>query len=122
MRFARLGLKVCIADLGSDRLSNAASLLSKAAPEGSASIMTHETDVSRPGDIHHLREAVSDRFGGTDILMNNAGIQPGSGMFGSADNWERVLNVNLWGVIYGTQIFVPRMIEQGRTGLVVNSL
>src|SRR5688572_19964120 len=75
LRFASLGLKVCIADLGSDRLSKAASLLLKAAPEGSTSIMTHEADVSRLSDIRHLRDAVSDRFGGTDILMNNAGVQ-----------------------------------------------
>ena len=121
MRFARLGLRICIADLGSDRLSNAASLLSKAAPDGSVSIMTHETDVSRISDIRSLSGSVGDRFGGTDILMNNAGIQPGSDMFGPAENWERVLNVNLWGVIYGTQIFVPGMIERGRPGLVINT-
>lgn len=121
MRFAHLGLRVCIADLGSDRLSRAATLLSKAAPAGASRIMSHETDVSRIGDIRRLNDAVRDRFGGTDILMNNAGIQPGSGMFGPAENWERVLNVNLWGVIYGTQVFVPGMIERGRPGLVINT-
>ena len=48
------------------------------------------------------------------VLMNNAGIQPGSGMFGPEENWERVLGVNLWGVIHGTQVFAPGMIERGR--------
>ncbi|MBB5457032.1 SDR family oxidoreductase [Paraburkholderia sp. Cpub6] len=53
--------------------------------------------------------------------MNNAGIQPGSVMFGAAANWERVLDVNLWGVICGTQTFVPAMIARGRPGLVINT-
>lgn len=46
-----------------------------------------------------LEAAVRERFGGTDVLMNNAGVQPGSAMFGPRENWERVLSVNLWGVI-----------------------
>ena len=53
--------------------------------------------------------------------MNNAGVQPGSDMFGPAENWERVLGVNLWGVIHGTQAFVPGMIKRRRPGLVINT-
>ena len=53
--------------------------------------------------------------------MNNAGIQPGSTMFGPEENWQRVFGVNLWGVIHGTQIFAPRMIERGRPGLIINT-
>lgn len=53
--------------------------------------------------------------------MNNAGIQPGSGAFGPAENWERVLAVNLGGVINGAQVFVPGMIERGRPGLVIST-
>jgi NAD(P)-dependent dehydrogenase (short-subunit alcohol dehydrogenase family) len=53
--------------------------------------------------------------------MNNAGIQPGSQMFGPAPNWERVLAVNLWGAINGTQVFTPGMIERGRPGMIINT-
>jgi hypothetical protein len=53
--------------------------------------------------------------------MNNAGVQPGSGAFGPAANWHRVLGVNLWGVVNGVQAFVPGMVERGRPGLVVNT-
>jgi NAD(P)-dependent dehydrogenase (short-subunit alcohol dehydrogenase family) len=121
MRFARLGMKVCIADLGADRLADAATKLASAAPGGGADIMASNVDVSRVEDVSGLEAAVRERFGGTDILMNNAGIQPGSTMFGPAENWQRIIGVNLWGIIHGTQIFAPRMIGRGRPGLIINS-
>jgi NAD(P)-dependent dehydrogenase (short-subunit alcohol dehydrogenase family) len=121
MRFARLGMKVCIADLGADRLADAAAKLSAAAPGGNADIMAMSVDVSQAEAVSAFEAAVHERFGGTDILMNNAGIQPGSTMFGPADNWQRILGVNLWGVIHGSQVFAPRMIERGRPGLIINT-
>lgn len=120
-RMTQLGLRVCIADLGADRLARAAKEVAILAAGGADDVMTLETDVSRIEDLRRLEEAVRDRFGGTDVLMNNAGIQPGSAMFGPAGNWERVLGVNLWGVIHSTQIFVPAMIKRGRPGLVINT-
>ncbi|MGF6935898.1 NAD(P)-dependent dehydrogenase (short-subunit alcohol dehydrogenase family) [Paraburkholderia sp. UCT70] len=120
-RFAQLGLRVCIADLGEDRLAHAKQAIASVAAEGAKDVLAVETDVSRIEDLVRLEAAVRDRFGGTDILMNNAGIQPGSAMFGAAANWERVLDVNLWGVIRGTQTFVPAMIARGRPGLVINT-
>jgi NAD(P)-dependent dehydrogenase (short-subunit alcohol dehydrogenase family) len=120
-RFARLGMKVCIADLGTDRLKQAETKLSSVAPEGAADIMAAAIDVSRADDVVALESAVRKRFGGTDILMNNAGIQPGSKLFGPSENWQRILAVNLWGVINGSQIFAPHMIERGRAGLIINT-
>jgi hypothetical protein len=117
--FARLGLKVCIADLGAERLAAAAAEIAKAAPK--AEVMTQETDVSRLDAVEKLETAVRARFGGTDVLMNNAGIQPGSQMFGPRENWERVLGVNLWGVINGTQVFAPNMIARARPGVIINT-
>ena len=86
MRLAKLGMKICIADNGTDRLREAATQLSAAAPGGAADIMTAVVDVSRIDEVTSLEGAVRERFGGTDLLMNNAGIQPGSAMFGPADN------------------------------------
>ena len=121
MRFAGLGMKVCIADIGADRLAEAAKKLASVAPRGDTSIMTMDVDVSRREDVVALEAAVQKRFGGTDILMNNAGIQPGSKMFGPEHNWQRILGVNLWGVIRGSQVFAPFMIERGRPGLIINT-
>jgi NAD(P)-dependent dehydrogenase (short-subunit alcohol dehydrogenase family) len=121
IRFASLGMRVCIADIGADRLKDAETKLSSVAPGGAANIMTAALDVSRVEQLAGLEVAVRQRFGGTDILMNNAGISPGAGMFGPLENWQRLLAVNLWGVIHGTQTFVPQMIERGRPGLIINT-
>ncbi len=121
MRFAGLGMKVCIADVGTDRLAEAAAKLSAAAKGGAADVMTAAVDVSRWEDVAGLETAVQKRFGGTDILMNNAGIGPDSSSFGPLENWQRILAVNLWGIIHGTQAFAPHMIERGRPGLIINT-
>src|SRR6185295_3474390 len=121
MRFAALGMKVCIADIGADCLKDAATRLSSLAPGGAANVMSATVDVSRADDVAELETAVRQKFGGTDILMNNAGIQPGSKMFGPLENWQRILGVILWGIIHGSQIFAPHMIEHGRPGLIINT-
>ena len=120
-RFAALGMKVCIADLGTNRLAEAETRVSSVSPGGAANVMVMPVDVSRIQDVSALELAARNRFGGTDILMNNAGIQPGSQMFGPLQNWQRILGVNLWGVIYGSQVFAPGMIERRRPGLIINT-
>jgi NAD(P)-dependent dehydrogenase (short-subunit alcohol dehydrogenase family) len=120
-RFAALGMKVCVADLGHDRLAAAEAELVSASPGGAANVMAMAIDVSKVDEVSSLEAAVRERFGGTDLLMNNAGIQPGSSPFGTPDNWQRILAVNLWGVIHGSQVFAPRMIERGRPGLIINT-
>jgi NAD(P)-dependent dehydrogenase (short-subunit alcohol dehydrogenase family) len=121
MRFAGLGMKVCIADLGGDSLTAAEARLSSAAPGGAADVMARAVDVSRIEEVTELESAVRQRFGGADVLMNNAGIQPGSQMFGPLQSWQRIMAVNLWGVIHGSQAFAPGMIARGRPGLIINT-
>jgi NAD(P)-dependent dehydrogenase (short-subunit alcohol dehydrogenase family) len=96
-------------------------VLKAASPSGAANILAVAVDVSRLDEVQRLEAAVREQFGGTDILMNNAGVQPGSGIFGPVANWERVLAVNLWGVIHGSRVFGPSMINRGRPGLVINT-
>jgi NAD(P)-dependent dehydrogenase (short-subunit alcohol dehydrogenase family) len=121
MRFAREGMKVCIADIGADRLKEAEAQLSSTAKGGSANVMSMAVDVSNLDNVKALEAAVRQRFGGADILMNNAGIGPASQMLGPRENWERILAVNLWGIINGTQVFAPNMIARGRPGLIINT-
>lgn len=120
-RFAAMGLRVCIADLGTERLAAAALRIADAAPGGAEAVMAEEVDVSRAADLAGLEAAVAERFGGTDVLMNNAGIQPETGVFGPTDAWKKILAVNLWAVVHGTQAFVPGMIARERPGLIINT-
>ncbi|MCK1712504.1 MULTISPECIES: SDR family NAD(P)-dependent oxidoreductase [unclassified Bradyrhizobium] len=119
MAFARAGMKVCIADVDQGRLAEAATKLSSVAAATNA--MTFAVDVSKAESVAELERAVRERFGGTDVLMNNAGIQPGSTLFGEPDNWQRIIGVNMWGIINGSRIFAPSMVARGRAGLIINT-
>jgi NAD(P)-dependent dehydrogenase (short-subunit alcohol dehydrogenase family) len=117
--FARNGVKVCIADVDQARLADAATRLSSLT--SAAHVMTFAIDVSKAESVMELERAVHERFGGTDILMNNAGIQPGSTLFGEPNNWQRIIGVNMWGIINGSRTFAPNMIARGSAGLIINT-
>lgn len=89
--FARHGMAVAIADRASDKLKLAERRLRDA---GARDVLVSETDVTDAEAVDAFESLVAERFGGTDILMNNAGIQPGSGMFDDAEAWRRILDVN----------------------------
>ena len=120
-RFAALNLKVCIADRDSERLREAADTIAAIAPGRAAEVLAAPTDVGDLASVRKLYETVRARFGPVHVLMNNAGVQPGSGMFGPEANWAEVLQVNLWGVINGTHVFAPEMIAHGQPGLIINT-
>ena len=117
---ARLGLRVCLADLGGDRLDTAhASLLADGAAPGD--VIAHPVDVGDKAQLQALAVHVFKTFGVVNVLMNNAGMQPGSSIFDSEANWDRILEVNMSGIIRGSQIFAPLMIASGRPGLIINT-
>jgi NAD(P)-dependent dehydrogenase (short-subunit alcohol dehydrogenase family) len=121
MHFANLGMNVCIADLAGSRLAAAAAQIAGAAPAGAEAVLTLPADVQRVEDLQTLEATVRGRFGDVSVLMNNAGIQPGSHIFGATEDWNRILGVNLLGVISGTQVFLPNMIASNKRGLVINT-
>jgi len=119
--FARMGLSVVLADLEGDRLSQAAAEVAELAEGGEHDVVAIGTDVSKPDEIAALERTVLQRFGRVHVLMNNAGIQPGSSIFGPQANWDNVLAVNLLGVIHGSRIFGPGMIAHGEPSLIINT-
>src|SRR5687768_3399522 len=120
-RFATMNLRVCIADIDLDRLNQAEKSIAAIAPGGRADVVAIQTDVSRLDEVRKLEKFVRDHFHRVDVLMNNAGVQPGSTVFGPEVNWDKVFGVNLWGVIQGSQVFAPGMIAQGSRGLIINT-
>lgn len=119
--FARAGMSVVIVDLGGDALASARADVAALTENGETDIVAIETDVSRRDELEALERAVIQRFGRVHVLMNNAGIQPGSAIFGPQANWERVLAVNLMGVIDGSRVFGPGMIAHGEPALIINT-
>ena len=112
-RFASLGMAVILADLGMDRLGAAADAITQAVP--GADVTYGECDVANRDDLFALAQGR-----GVDVLMNNAAISPDSSAL-EEDGWKAIFDVNLWGVINGSQAFVPHMIARQKPGLVINT-
>jgi NAD(P)-dependent dehydrogenase (short-subunit alcohol dehydrogenase family) len=114
-RFASLGMKICLADLSQDALDRAAAELA------GASVVTVPTDVSKIEEMQSLKDRAYAAFGEVAVLMNNAGTSPGGGPFDHYERWQRVLGVNLWGVINGVHTFTQAMIDQNTPCAIVNT-
>ena len=119
-RFAALGMRVCMADLNTDALEEAAQGVARKTA-GEAEVLAIPTDVSRHHDMERLRDRVFGAFGELAVLMNNAGREGGGSLFGSPERWREILDTNLWGVIHGVQVFAPLMIEQRTPGAIINT-
>ncbi len=119
--FAAAGLNVCLADLDDDSLAAAANDVARIAPKGEEQVLAVATDVRNFDELKRFEDVALAHFGIVDIVMNNAGIQPGSAIFGDRDEWKRIVDVNMWGVIHGCQAFAPGMIERGKPGMIINT-
>ncbi len=120
-RLAALDMNVCVADLEGDSLASAADAVAERAKRGRDAVLAVPTDVSQLASVEALRDAVSDRFGEVALLMNNAGTGGGGAPTANYDGWQRVLGVNLWGVVHGLQVFGQRMIDQRTPAAIVNT-
>jgi NAD(P)-dependent dehydrogenase (short-subunit alcohol dehydrogenase family) len=80
-----------------------------------------QTDVSKLSDVERLAKKSYAVFGSVDLLVNNAGVAvPASVLESTLDDWNWVMDVNFYGVLYGLRAFIPRMIKQDSTSHVVN--
>lgn len=112
--FLAEGARVVIADVEGDRLQQAAAQLS-----GKGEVIGVQTDVTEPTSLENLAQQTVDRFGGVNILCNNAGVG-GFQAFESTSRkmWEWTLGVDLWGVIDGCRIFLPLLKQQEEAHIV----
>ncbi len=87
-----------------------------------ATVLAVPTDVSKESDMQALADKVERMFGAVHLLCNNAGVGAGSTIWESTRaDWEWVVRVNLWGVIHGIRVFVPRMLARNSEGHIVNT-
>lgn len=117
LKLAGLGMKLCIADLPGDALDRAHAELAAVSP-GALAV---GVDVGKLADVERLKQAAYAAFGEVALLMNNAGTAPGGGPYDHMDRWRRVIEVNLFGVIHGVQIFTPAMLAQRTPCAIVNT-
>jgi len=117
-RAAGEGMRVVIADVEVNALEETAAEVEAAGAE----VLVAPTDVSRPEQVAALAGLAYDRFGTVHLLCNNAGVfQGGITWQRELADWEWVMGVNLWGVLHGIRAFIPRMLDGGDEGYVVNT-
>jgi NAD(P)-dependent dehydrogenase (short-subunit alcohol dehydrogenase family) len=114
----REGMTVVIADIEQSALDNAVAEL---APGGPVSGV--QTDVSKLESVEALADHVYAHHGACHLLCNNAGVgAPSSKVWATTPNdWRWVFGVNVTGVVNGILTFVPRMLEAGEEGHIVNT-
>ncbi|MET4664580.1 SDR family NAD(P)-dependent oxidoreductase [Sphingomonas sp. PvP056] len=112
--FAGLGMRVVIVDQPGDSLDSAVAACGDQA-------VGMAVDVSDRIAVEALAVTVAEHYGPVSVLMNNAGVGAGGDVLADPAAWERVLGVNLMGVLHGVQSFVPAMIESGQPGIVINT-
>ena len=115
---ATLGIKTVLADIEQAALDQSESDLQARG----GTVLCVRTDVSKRADVEALADKAYDAFGQVHLLFNNAGIGAGGVAWEATWNdWEWAINVNLWGVINGIKVFLPRMIAQQTECHVVNT-
>ncbi|WSF37228.1 SDR family oxidoreductase [Streptomyces sp. NBC_01351] len=117
--FAEAGARVVAVDRdgeGAARTADMARLV------GAAEAWGECVDVSDEQAMEKLAAKVAAEYGIVDVLVNNAGIGlSGAFLDTSAEDWKKVLDVNLWGVIHGCRIFGKQMADRGQGGHIVNT-
>jgi hypothetical protein len=116
--FAERGAKLVLADLNEPALAQA----EKEHRARGAEVLAVPTDVTRREQLEALADATFARFGAAHVVCNNAGIA----LLGPIDqcnqaDWELTMAINFWGVLYGVQAFLPRMLAAGEGGHFVNT-
>ncbi|MEU0168725.1 SDR family oxidoreductase [Streptomyces iakyrus] len=118
LAFAEAGARVVAVDRNAGA---AVSTAEKARLLGAPEAWAETVDVSDEPSMEKLAEKVTTEYGVVDVLVNNAGIGLSGSFFDTTpEDWKKVLDVNLWGVIHGCRLFGRRMAERGQGGHIVN--
>ncbi|WP_091320651.1 SDR family oxidoreductase [Amycolatopsis tolypomycina] len=115
LAFAERGADVVITDIDAAAAAETRKLL------GAHGLAEYTVDSSDGEAVHRFAHDVRENHGVPDIVVNNAGIgMSGPFLDTSVEDWERVIDVNLWGVIHGCRAFAPMLAERAEGGQIVN--
>src|SRR5690606_23353345 len=116
LELAKKRARLVLGDIDEAGLRESAELATRAGAEA----RTLPCDVRDASQVEALAALADEAFGGTDVLVNNAGVAV-AGNVGevSLEDWRWQIDINLWGVIHGCHAFVPRM-KQARSGWILN--
>ncbi|MEV6227592.1 SDR family oxidoreductase [Saccharopolyspora shandongensis] len=117
LAFAAQGAHVVAADIDEGAAKATAELVARTG----AGATPYRVDVSDQAGMERFAEHVHAELGTPDVVVNNAGIGvAGSFVDTEVADWERVIDINLWGVIHGCRLFAGQMIDRGEGGRIVN--
>ena len=116
--FVAEGMRVVMADIDEESLQTDAARLGDAG----ACVHAVTADVRDPDAVERVASAAVERFGKLHVAVNNAGVVTGGYSWEiPLDEWHRVIDIDLWGVIHGIRAFVPHILASGDEGHVVNT-
>ncbi|MFX0101516.1 MAG: SDR family NAD(P)-dependent oxidoreductase [Candidatus Hodarchaeota archaeon] len=117
IELAKEGMNLLISDIDTQNLEKVKEEIEAIG----AKVHSKKCDVSNLGDIQSLANEFYQKLGDVDLLINNAGTAGGGSINDiELDEWRKVLEVNLWSVIYAIKVFLPKMLERG-SGHFVNT-
>ncbi|HMG44700.1 MAG TPA: SDR family NAD(P)-dependent oxidoreductase [Acidimicrobiales bacterium] len=118
-RFVAEGMRVVVADVEVAALERTVAELR----DGGAEVTGVPTDVTSFESVCALADAAYAAYGAVHVLCNNAGVGPPGGLVWETtpNDWRWAFGVNVFGVAHGIQAFVPRMLESGEEGIVINT-
>ncbi len=118
MKAAAEGMKLVLADIDAGKLDRLVNELTA----GRTDAVSLKVDVSQADKVEALAALAFDTFGDVHLLVNNAGVAMAKNAWETTQNdWEWVMGVNLYGVTNGLRSFIPRMMEKGEEGHVINT-
>ncbi len=122
-KFAEEGMSVVLSDIEAEPLSMAESAIKAKGGD----VIAVRTDVMSEADVNRLADVAFERYGNVHIVCNNAGVAATAATLRSRPwetplaDWEWTFGVNFMGVLYGIRAFIPRMLENGDEGHIVNT-
>lgn len=118
VEFAKLGASIVAVDIDQASADRTVQLVGTLGAQGHA----RRVEVGSAKEMERLAAWVGDQLGGADIVVNNAGIGMAGGILSTSEkDWQRILHVNLWGVIHGSRLFAKQMAARGAGGHIINT-